>query len=109
MIVAMTVVGVLFRHLTAIITKESHEPQPEHVERGNKSSDHHDEPENPASIPTGIDHPQYFVLREKYLQRREPRNRKCGDRHGNERPRHEPTQPAHLAHVLLATDAVDYG
>src|ERR1700687_4419976 len=96
-------------HFTAsVITKERQEPQPEHVERSDKRGDDTDQPKHPTSVFTRISFPQDLVLREKSGKGWEASDRKCRDGHGQESPGHVLPQPAHLAHVLLAADAVNY-
>src|SRR6266436_6748251 len=93
----------------AIVAKEGHEPQPEHVERSDKRGKDADQPIHPAPLGAGISHPQDFVFGEESSQRREPGDGKGRDCHRRKRPRHVQPQPAHLAHVLLATYAMNYG
>src|SRR5437660_1985978 len=91
-----------------IVAEEGHEPQPEHVERSYKCCDDADQPIHPAPLRAGISHPQNLVLREESGKGREPGDCECRNRHRQKRPGHVNPQPAHLAHVLLATDAVNY-
>src|ERR1017187_5161228 len=107
--VAVRVVAVrIGRRRAAVITEKCHEPQPEHVERGDKRGDDADQPKHPTSVLTRIGFPQDLVLREKSGKGWEASDRKCRDGHGQEGPGHVLPEPAHLSHVLFAADAVNY-
>ena len=95
-----------FRIRAAILTEESEEPEPEHVERG------HDQ-----AVITPIAHKtcgpaaprgqEDLVLREESGERWNAGDGKGGDCHGPEGIRHVLPQAAHVAHVLLAAESVN--
>src|ERR1039457_6181440 len=65
---AMTVIvvpmSIVFCRCAAVVAKKCQEPQPEHVERGDKRGDDADQPKHPTSVLTRIGFPEDLVLRE---------------------------------------------
>src|SRR6266436_1577526 len=105
-IVTMSTMPVHFLHRRApILAAECHVHQTEHIEGGDERGNHADQPIHPACV---IGLPKYLVLGPEASQRRNSRNRERGNPHRRKRPRHVNAQAAHLAHVLLAADAVNY-
>src|SRR6266700_1966747 len=90
---------------SSIIPKEGHEPQPEHIERGDERGDHSYHPVDPACL---ISPPQNLIFTKKPGQRRDSGNCKSRNRHGPKCPRDLRPPTAHLAHVMLATDGMDH-
>src|SRR5215471_5269569 len=82
------------------VTKEGHEPQPEHVKRSQKRGNDSHQPKRWV-VKKGL--PKNFVFTEETAQEREASNGKSGDRHHPERYWNHFAQAAHATHVLLAT------
>src|ERR1700676_3377735 len=95
----------ILRHGAPILAAECHVHQPEHIKGCNESRNHADQPIHPARA-KGL--PKNLVLGPEASERRDARNRERGNPHRRKRPRHVNPQPAHLADVLLATDAMNY-
>src|SRR5215470_17908619 len=104
----MLLVRMLCSSRAAILSKERHEPLPEHVERCQESREQTNSPENPTSIRTGQGVVKNCVLTEEACERPKTRNRERSGRHGQECPRNFLSKPTHLEHVLFATDSVDH-
>src|ERR1700686_2070264 len=111
--VAMTVIIVtmrivtmsIWRHGPAILAAKCHVHQTEHIKGCNESGNDANQPIHPACV-EGL--PENLVLGPEASERRNARNRKRGNPHGRERPWHVNPQPAHLLHVLLAANAMNY-
>src|SRR6202795_1300399 len=105
---AMTVIIVtmsILRRAAAVLAAECHVHQPEHIKGCNESSNHADQPIHPACV-KGF--PKNLVLGPEASERWNARDSKRGNPHRRKSPGHENPQPAHLSHVLLATDAVNH-
>ena len=97
----------LGRHARA--AEEGEPEQAEHVERGHQRRGRGDEPEQRrAAAGAGEGVPEDLVLGEEAGERRDPGDRRGGDREGPEGERDAARQPAHAAHVLLAAERVDH-
>src|SRR6185503_460024 len=96
----------VWRSRSTIVSKESHEPQPEHVEGGDKGGNQSYQPVHPVRF---VRPPQYFVLAEKACQGWNSGDGKRSHRHRPECPRNLLAQAPHFAHVLLAADRVNHG
>src|SRR5437660_12876138 len=89
-------------------SREGHENQPEHIERGQPRGDPGDAPQCPMPVWMDERLEQDFVLAYEPGQGRDAGNGQCG---GEERPRSDgdlAPQAAHLAHVLLARQRMNY-
>src|SRR5581483_6776294 len=103
--VAMRVLTVARFGLATISAKECHEPQPEHVERGQECGEDADHPVNPACL---VRTPEDFVFAEESGERRNARNRKGSDRHGPKGDGDLGAEAAHPAHVLLTANGMNH-
>src|SRR5580765_3425487 len=101
----MIFMTVLRTNSSAILPKERHEQQPEHVERGDERGNEADQPENPVRF---VCLPQNFILAEESGKWRNPSDRNGCDGHRRESPRDVLSQAAHLTHVLPTTDRMDH-
>src|SRR5215469_2021637 len=90
---------------SAIIAKESHEPEPEHIERSDEGGRHSDKPVSRICL---ISTCQNFILAEESCEWWKACDRESRGRHGHESRWDVLPQPTHLAHVLLAADGVNH-
>src|ERR1700686_3279934 len=95
----------IWRRGAPILAPECHIHQPEHIKGCDESGNHSDQPIHPACV-KGF--PENLVLGPEASERRDACDSGRGHPHSRKRPRHVNPQPAHLSHVLLATDAVNY-
>src|ERR1051325_6147493 len=91
-----------------IFAKEGHEPEAEHIERGQAGSGQANRPENGATMFPVKGCAKDFILAEKACQRRKAGYREGGNGHHPEGDWDFFAQAAHAAHVLLAADGVDH-
>src|SRR5246127_3988418 len=96
----------LFRRFAAaVIAKESHEPEPEHIERSDEGGRHSDKPVRWICLVSTC---QNFILAEESCQGWKACDRESRGRHGHESPWDVLPQPTDLAHALLAADGMNY-
>src|SRR6266853_117461 len=105
-IVTMSIVTVRsLRGRAAVLAAECHVHQTEHIKGRDERGNHADQPIHPACV---IGLPKNLVLGPEARKWRNSRNGERGNPHRRKGPGHINPQPAHLAHVLLAADAVYY-
>src|SRR5246500_4781121 len=89
----------------AVIAKESHEPEPEHIERSDEGGRHSDKPVRWSCLVSTC---QNFILAEESCEGWKACDRESRGRHSHESPWDVLPQPTHLAHVLLAADGMNH-